>query len=194
VYEQAVVRSSDHRSVERLHTAAALRNLLAVSQSAKSVALESKTSPHSYCLHISEIKYLTWLKVLFHILSYIKRCFLSFSVCWRKKWNKNDFDFYSEIFSFLVGFVETTIEHIKQLHSKMNIEALQLGKTTAKKKEDPLVQDLVITFDVLRNLLYMNEDAKVSCCSDYIPLHPLQSWQRSFKPSVLLRNCIFKII
>lgn len=44
VYEQSVVRSSDHRSMERLHAASALRNLLAVSQSAKSVALESKTS------------------------------------------------------------------------------------------------------------------------------------------------------
>ena len=60
-----------------------------------------------------------------------------------------------------VGFVETTIENIKQLHSKMNLEALQLGKTAGKKREDSLVPDLIITLDVLRNLLYMNEDAKV---------------------------------
>lgn len=62
---------------------------------------------------------------------------------------------------FAVGFVETTIENIKQLHSKINMEALQLGKTAAKKKEDALVPDLIITLDVLRNLLFMNEDAKV---------------------------------
>lgn len=60
-----------------------------------------------------------------------------------------------------MGFVETTIENIKQLHSKINMEALQLGKTAAKKKEDALVPDLIITLDVLRNLLFMNEDAKV---------------------------------
>lgn len=60
-----------------------------------------------------------------------------------------------------MGFVETTIENIKQLHSKMNLEALQLGKTVGKKREDSLVPDLIITLDVLRNLLYMNEDAKV---------------------------------
>lgn len=62
---------------------------------------------------------------------------------------------------FTVGFVETTIENTKQLHSKINMEALQLGKTAAKKKEDALVPDLIITLDVLRNLLFMNEDAKV---------------------------------
>lgn len=62
---------------------------------------------------------------------------------------------------FAVGFVESTIENIKQLHSKINMEALQLGKTAAKKKEDALVPDLIITLDVLRNLLFMNEDAKV---------------------------------
>lgn len=43
----------------------------------------------------------------------------------------------------------------------MNLEALQLGKTVGKKREDSLVPDLIITLDVLRNLLYMNEDAKV---------------------------------
>lgn len=59
----------------------------------------------------------------------------------------------------------------------MNLEALQLGKSTAKKKEDSLVQDLIITFDVLRNLLFMNEDAKVS--SDLLLLHLLKPFQRN---------------
>lgn len=71
---------------------------------------------------------------------------------------------------FAVGFVETTIENIKQLHSKINMEALQLGKTAAKKKEDALVPGLIITLDVLRNLLFMNEDAKVIFNIPKIPL------------------------
>ncbi|XP_056009232.1 rotatin-like isoform X2 [Ostrea edulis] len=126
VYEQSVVRSSDHRSMERLHAASALRNLLAVSQSAKSVALE-------------------------------------------------------------IGFVETTIENIKQLHSKMNLEALQLGKSTAKKKEDSLVQDLIITFDVLRNLLFMNEDAKMACYHSCLPsvIHKIWPWCQ-MEPQLML--------
>lgn len=71
---------------------------------------------------------------------------------------------------FAVGSLETTIENIKQLHSKINMEALQLGKTAAKKKEDALVPDLIITLDVLRNLLFMNEDAKVMFNIPKIPL------------------------
>lgn len=50
------------------------------------------------------------------------------------------------------------------------MEALQLGKTAAKKKEDALVPDLIITLDVLRNLLFMNEDAKVMFNIPKIPL------------------------
>lgn len=42
VYEQAVIRSTDHKNMDRLHAAAALRNLLAVSQKAKGTALQSK--------------------------------------------------------------------------------------------------------------------------------------------------------
>ncbi|XP_062593037.1 rotatin-like isoform X3 [Saccostrea cucullata] len=115
VYEQMVIRSTDHKNSERLHAAAALRNLLAVSQTAKSAALQ-------------------------------------------------------------MGFVETTIENVKQLHSKINLEALQLGKTTAKKKDDSLVQDLVIIFDILRNLLFMNEDAKMACYHSDLPAVIYKIW------------------
>lgn len=46
VYEQAVIRSTDHKNTDRLHAAAALRNLLAVSQKAKGTALHSKILRH----------------------------------------------------------------------------------------------------------------------------------------------------
>ncbi|XP_078335545.1 rotatin-like [Crassostrea virginica] len=126
VYEQMVVRSSDHKNVDRLHAAVALRNLLAVSQRAKLTALQ-------------------------------------------------------------MGFVETTIENIKQLHSKMNLEALQLGKTVGKKREDSLVPDLIITLDVLRNLLYMNEDAKMACYHSGLPAvtHKIWPWCQ-MEPQLML--------
>lgn len=52
VYEQAVIRSTDHKNTDRLHAAAALRNLLAVSQKAKGTALQSKILRH-ICLILS---------------------------------------------------------------------------------------------------------------------------------------------
>lgn len=55
VYEQAVTRSTDHKNTDRLHAAAALRNLLAVSQKAKGTTLQSKILSH-ICLTLSIIK------------------------------------------------------------------------------------------------------------------------------------------
>lgn len=62
---------------------------------------------------------------------------------------------------FTVGLVENLIEYIKQTHAKINMEALQVGKPNTKKKEDPLVAELVMTFDLLRNFLHQNLEAKV---------------------------------
>lgn len=59
-----------------------------------------------------------------------------------------------------MGLVENIIEHIKQTHAKLNLESLQVNKVN-KKKEESHVQELILTFDLLRNFIFQSLDAKV---------------------------------
>ncbi|XP_074644556.1 rotatin-like [Tubulanus polymorphus] len=77
------------------------------------------------------------------------------------------------------GLVESIAEHIKHTHAKLNAESLQLGRSSNKsKKEEQLMHELIMTFDLLRNFMYQNYDVKASChqCGLSSILHKMWSW------------------
>jgi len=54
------------------------------------------------------------------------------------------------------------MEHLKQWHAKLNMVSLQPGsKPGSKGKEEPAIQELILTFDLLRSFMFRNEDVKV---------------------------------
>ena len=73
------------------------------------------------------------------------------------------FFFFFIYFYFSAGLVENLIEHVKQTHMKLNMSSLQVGKNSLSKgKDEPIIQELVMTFDLLRNFMYQSEEVKVS--------------------------------
>ena len=66
-------------------------------------------------------------------------------------------------FHVAAGLVENLIEHVKQTHVKLNMSSLQVGKPILSKgKDEPIIQELAMTFDLLRNFMYQCEEVKVS--------------------------------
>lgn len=53
------------------------------------------------------------------------------------------------------------MEHVKQTLAKLNMASLQLNKQGSKVKEEPSIQELTLTFDLMRSFMYKNEDVKV---------------------------------
>jgi len=58
------------------------------------------------------------------------------------------------------GLVETLLEHVKQTNVRLSLTSLKV-KQGSKGKDEALLQELTLTFDLLRNLMYKNEDVKV---------------------------------
>jgi len=65
------------------------------------------------------------------------------------------------------GLVETLLEHVKQTHARLSMTSLKV-KQGSKGKDEALLQELILTFDLLRNLMYKNEDVKVWKSFGYI--------------------------
>jgi len=65
-----------------------------------------------------------------------------------------------------VGLLESLCEHIRHLHNSLSMDALDLCKLPAsgKKKVNPYVTELIMTFDLLRNFLFDCEEVK-GCAS-----------------------------
>ncbi|XP_069122497.1 rotatin-like [Argopecten irradians] len=84
----------------------------------------------------------------------------------------------AKVTALQLGLVESVIDHIKQTHTKLNMESLQPGKANTKKKEDPLMNDLILTFDLLRNFIFQNLEAKMACYYSGLHniLHRLWAW------------------
>ncbi|XP_050395156.2 rotatin [Patella vulgata] len=76
------------------------------------------------------------------------------------------------------GLAETLIENIKQSHSKLIFESVQPSKNTIRKKEDPIIQELVMTYDLLRNFMCQNSDVKTACYHSGLSsvCHKLWAW------------------
>lgn len=76
-----------------------------------------------------------------------------------------------------MGLVETLIEAMKQAQSQLNLDSLQVGRNT-KRKDDGLLQELVYTISILRNMLYGNEDVKLACAHSGLGsvVHKLWAW------------------
>ena len=63
-----------------------------------------------------------------------------------------------------LGLLESLCEHVRHLHNSLSIDALDLSKLPAsgKKKTNPCVTELILTFDLLRNFLFDCDEVK-SC-------------------------------
>ena len=106
--------------------------------------------------------------VLFDIPPTILKTYSSYMSSYMSvKLEKKKIFLHVHIFTVQKGFVsagltEILIEHIKQTHAKLNMSSLQVGKPTLSKgKDDAIVQELTLTFDLLRNFMYQSEEVKV---------------------------------
>ncbi|XP_077983359.1 rotatin-like [Glandiceps talaboti] len=75
------------------------------------------------------------------------------------------------------GVVESTVDQIKHIHMKLNMDSLQLGKSS-KKKEDPLMAELMNQLNLLQNFMYHSEEVKMAVygCGFSNTAHKLWSW------------------
>ncbi|XP_048576455.1 rotatin-like isoform X2 [Nematostella vectensis] len=77
------------------------------------------------------------------------------------------------------GLVETTLDQIKHIHVQLNMDSLQLGRGPSwKKRENPLIDEMVACLDVLRNLVYQYEEGKLACMESGLigTLYKLWAW------------------
>ncbi|XP_053402565.1 rotatin-like [Mercenaria mercenaria] len=79
-----------------------------------------------------------------------------------------------------LGLVENLLEHVKQTNSKLNMNMLLVQKESNKVKDDPGIHELTLTFDLLRNFMYRNEDVKMACYHSGLHdvVHKLWSWSQ----------------
>jgi rotatin len=79
------------------------------------------------------------------------------------------------------GMAESLCEHIKRLHVRLNMEALEMPQAMAnqaKKKDQPVISELIIILDLLRNFMYQQQEVKVAAYESGLSslLHKLWSW------------------
>ncbi|XP_077861552.1 rotatin-like, partial [Saccoglossus kowalevskii] len=85
----------------------------------------------------------------------------------------------AKTFALEAGLVESTIDQIKHIHVKLNMDSLQIGKTSSKKKqEDSQISELMNHLNLLRNFLYNSEEVKMAAyeCGFSNVVHKLWSW------------------
>ncbi|XP_059138641.1 rotatin-like [Physella acuta] len=68
----------------------------------------------------------------------------------------------AKLYALEGGLVELTIEHIKTTHAQLNLNTLNMLRTGGK-REEVLIQELILVFDFLRNFMYNNTSVKVAC-------------------------------
>ncbi|CAH1270656.1 RTTN [Branchiostoma lanceolatum] len=76
------------------------------------------------------------------------------------------------------GFVDSTLEHMKDLHAQMNLDSLNTGKPAARRKDDPAVTDLLLSLHLLRNFMLKYQDGKAAAVEAGLSqvVHKLWSW------------------
>ncbi|XP_070189691.1 rotatin-like isoform X1 [Littorina saxatilis] len=76
-----------------------------------------------------------------------------------------------------MGLVETLLETMKQTHARLSLDSLQVGKTS-RRKDEGLLQELILTMNILRNLLCGNENVKLACMHSGLAgvVHKLWAW------------------
>ena len=71
----------------------------------------------------------------------------------------------SELSHFVAGLVETACDHIRHLHMKLSMDALELtkpaGGSGGRKRENPIITELIHTLQLLRNFMYNSTEVKV---------------------------------
>ncbi|XP_022539517.2 rotatin isoform X1 [Astyanax mexicanus] len=58
------------------------------------------------------------------------------------------------------GFIDSCVEHMKQIYSQLQLESLKPSKSTLRKKEENSLKELRMVLEVLRNCLYQNNECK----------------------------------
>ncbi|XP_078608122.1 rotatin-like isoform X2 [Branchiostoma floridae x Branchiostoma japonicum] len=76
------------------------------------------------------------------------------------------------------GFVDSTVDHMKDLHAQMNLDSLSTGKPPARRKDDPAVTDLLLSLHLLRNFMLKYPDGKAAAVEAGLSqvVHKLWSW------------------
>ncbi|XP_078688146.1 rotatin-like isoform X1 [Branchiostoma floridae x Branchiostoma belcheri] len=76
------------------------------------------------------------------------------------------------------GFVDSTVEHMKDLHAQMNLDSLNSGKPAARRKDDPAVTELLLSLHLLRNFMLKYPDGKAAAVEAGLSqvVHKLWSW------------------
>ncbi|XP_046578265.1 LOW QUALITY PROTEIN: rotatin-like [Haliotis rubra] len=77
-----------------------------------------------------------------------------------------------------MGLAESLLQHGKQLHAKLSLEALQLSKSGGRRKEEPLLQELLLLFSLLRNFTASCNKVKLACHHSGLSglIHRLWAW------------------
>ncbi|XP_071091563.1 rotatin-like [Haliotis cracherodii] len=77
-----------------------------------------------------------------------------------------------------MGLAESLLQHGKQLHAQLSLEALQLTKSGGRRKEEPLIQELLLLFSLLRNFMASCNKVKLACHHSGLSglLHRLWAW------------------
>ncbi|KAK6982748.1 rotatin [Biomphalaria glabrata] len=65
-------------------------------------------------------------------------------------------------FALDAGLVEVALDYLKQTHASLSLETLDMVKVGGR-KEGPYLQELVLMFDFLHNLMFNNANVKVTC-------------------------------
>ncbi|XP_076470158.1 rotatin-like isoform X2 [Babylonia areolata] len=76
-----------------------------------------------------------------------------------------------------MGLVETLVDNMKQIHARLSLDSVHPAKA-GRKKEDGVLQELVFTVNILRNLICGNEQAKLACQHSGLGgvVHKLWAW------------------
>ncbi|XP_071502722.1 rotatin-like [Diadema antillarum] len=80
-------------------------------------------------------------------------------------------------FALDAGLVETTMDSIKQIHTKLTLESLHMTKRSWK-KEDPVYGQLMSSFDMLNSMMLHSNNVKIAAhqAGLGLVLHKLWAW------------------
>ncbi|XP_066500851.1 rotatin isoform X2 [Hoplias malabaricus] len=95
-----------------------------------------------------------------------------------------------------VGFIDSCVEQMKQIYSQLQLESLNPGKSSNRKKEESILKELRMMLEVLRNCLYQNNECKdvatdLRLCSSLLALWPWLLLHDSVMSSALELLCVY---
>ncbi|XP_022091951.1 rotatin-like isoform X2 [Acanthaster planci] len=84
------------------------------------------------------------------------------------------------------GLIESVLDSMQHTHAKLNVECLQHPRPAAKKKEEPLLTQLIGQMSLLQNCLCNNQEAKINSLEAGLTSVLLKLWSWSILDKRLL--------